>query len=646
MTTKDTSKTSKGVGIQHLLLSLPSLKLVLFNNELAVWSKAAFPDEATLCFVMVPVGIAIGLIIVNLFKNSGLNRGNQKSLLLLVDIFHILATVHILSDQFWAYLLGKTLLGISLGINGAIVPLYIREITSRGAQRNVGKVMGISALLREVLGYFVFRMTYTDYWQIVYGVPLLFALIRIILLISSSDETGTTEDAPKQEKQTEEKSSGKGKKKDNPKNEESIKKPVVKDTGSDDKKKEKTEKPEVGNRVYIESYIEELKISLILLSVLYFLGIHTLDAFSNLILTAPFLTLALGFIRPAYSTQDLRPFGCTLVEVINNIIGHLCNFALPLCLAASSQGYSNGLYIIGGLSLLNLLNIVAFFPSASSVSGLSRTLNHLSQKDNKRKLNQQIQSQEKEPAPKESASTTNFSMTPIGFIENGCYPDKFGVPRQPKLAPHSYAILRLNPPYDHPDSIRGLEDFSHVWVTFVFHQSPDKWTPLIRPPRLGGNAKVGVFGSRSTHRPNRLGLSLVEIVKIETDKGIKLHLKGHDLVNGTPVLDIKPYIPWGDLAENARAGFAPAPPEQLPVKFLPEAEQVLKGRKDRQLLEPLIREVMSQDPRPAYKSEDAERRFGVYLDDLDVRFKVLEENGKKVVNVVEIVKSHFAKENQ
>lgn len=632
-----------------ILSSLPPLKLVLLNDELAAWSKAAFPDEAVSCTLMIPVGIIIGLFIINLFKNSGLNRGTQRTFLLMVDILYILGTVHVLSDEFWAYSLGKTLLGISLGINGAIVPLYIREITPKCSQRNIGKIMGISALLREVLGYFIVRMTKTDYWGIVYGVPILFSLIRIIFVVSSSGDDGAIEDTIKQEKQGEEKATGKGKgkKKEDPssilKSEEPSKKPVTKDTASEDKKKERND---AGNKVYIEGYIEQLKISLVLLPVLYALGIHTLDAFSQVIMTAPLLTLALGLIRPAYATQDLKIFGCTLIEVLNNIISHLCYFAIPLCLSLSNYGYSNGLYVLGGASLLNLLNIVAFFPSSSSVSGLSRTLNHLSQKDNKRKLNQQIQSQEKEPAQKESAPANSFLMTPIGFIENGCYPDKFGVPRQPKLAPHSYAILRLNPPYDHPDSIRGLEDFSHVWVTFVFHQSPDKWTPLIRPPRLGGNAKVGVFGSRSTHRPNRLGLSLVEIVKIETDKGIKLHLKGHDLVNGTPVLDIKPYIPWGDLAENARAGFAPAPPEQLPVRFMPEAEEVLKKRKDRKELEPLIREVMSQDPRPAYKSEDADRRFGVYLDDLDVRFRVIEEDGKKVVNVVEIVKSHFAKENQ
>jgi len=106
------------------------------------------------------------------------------------------------------------------------------------------------------------------------------------------------------------------------------------------------------------------------------------------------------------------------------------------------------------------------------------------------------------------SDSASFALTPIGHIISD-YPDKFGVPRQPGLAPAANARLVLTAPFDDPLTVRGLEDFSHLWISFIFHQSPTRWTPLVRPPRLGGNRKVGVFASRSTHRPNRLGLSLI-----------------------------------------------------------------------------------------------------------------------------------------
>ncbi|MGB8712547.1 MAG: tRNA (N6-threonylcarbamoyladenosine(37)-N6)-methyltransferase TrmO, partial [Onishia taeanensis] len=165
--------------------------------------------------------------------------------------------------------------------------------------------------------------------------------------------------------------------------------------------------------------------------------------------------------------------------------------------------------------------------------------------------------------PPSASNADTFALSPIGRIESD-YPDKFGIPRQPGLAPAARARLVLLPPYDDPLSVRGLEAFSHLWLTFVFHHSPERWSPLVRPPRLGGNAKVGVFASRSTHRPNRLGLSLVELKGIDTDNGVALELSGHDLLDGTPILDIKPYLPWAEARPDARAGFAPAAPPQCP----------------------------------------------------------------------------------
>lgn len=230
-----------------------------------------------------------------------------------------------------------------------------------------------------------------------------------------------------------------------------------------------------------------------------------------------------------------------------------------------------------------------------------------------------------------------FRLTPIGHIESD-YPDKFGIPRQPGLADAARATLVLAPPYDDPLAVRGLDAFSHLWVTFVFHRSPERWTPLVRPPRLGGNAKVGVFASRSTHRPNRLGLSLVELRAIDTRGGVRLHLRGADLVDGTPVLDIKPYLPWAEARSEARAGFAPEAPTALPVRLAPMAEAALAARPDGASLGVLIHQVLAQDPRPAYRKGAEERIYGVRLRDVDVRFRALSNDADETqLEVIEIV---------
>lgn len=230
-----------------------------------------------------------------------------------------------------------------------------------------------------------------------------------------------------------------------------------------------------------------------------------------------------------------------------------------------------------------------------------------------------------------------FTLEAIGHIASD-YPDKFGIPRQPGLAPAARAVLSLAPPYDDPLAVRGLDAFSHLWLTFVFHQSPPRWTPLVRPPRLGGNAKTGVFASRSTHRPNRLGLSLAELLAIDTRRGVHLVLGGCDLVSGTPVLDIKPYLPWVEARPEAHAGYAPEAPPQLEVRFSPDTERFLAARPDADSLRALITQVLAQDPRPAYRRGVEARTYGVRLRDVDVRFHALEdERGTPLLRVVEIV---------
>ncbi len=234
----------------------------------------------------------------------------------------------------------------------------------------------------------------------------------------------------------------------------------------------------------------------------------------------------------------------------------------------------------------------------------------------------------------------DFPMQPIGHIASD-FPDKFGIPRQPGLATAARARLLLSPPFDDPLAVRGLDAFSHLWLTFIFHLSPDRrWVPLVRPPRLGGNARVGVFASRSTHRPNRLGLSLVELIDIDTRRGVALELRGCDLVSGTPVLDIKPYLPWAEARPEARAGFAPEAPPRLPVGFSANAEAVLAERPDGDSLRELIVQVLAQDPRPAYhgasRTEGQARVYGVRLRDVDVRFQVRGDVEGPGVSVVEI----------
>jgi tRNA (adenine37-N6)-methyltransferase len=226
----------------------------------------------------------------------------------------------------------------------------------------------------------------------------------------------------------------------------------------------------------------------------------------------------------------------------------------------------------------------------------------------------------------------NFEFKPIGIIRS-CYTNKFGIPRQPGLVKSATAVLELLPPYNQPEAFRGLEDFSHVWISFVFHQSISKgWKATVRPPRLGGNERVGVFASRSNFRPNPIGLSVVELKKVE---GTQLTLAGGDFLDETPVLDIKPYIPYSDSLPNAEGAFASHSPKAgNTVKFLPEVEQKFQTLETgtRPQLRKLIADMLAFNPRPAYQGDDPNRIFGTTVFDLEVKWKQAEN----VVTVVEI----------
>jgi tRNA-Thr(GGU) m(6)t(6)A37 methyltransferase TsaA len=220
-----------------------------------------------------------------------------------------------------------------------------------------------------------------------------------------------------------------------------------------------------------------------------------------------------------------------------------------------------------------------------------------------------------------------FSFNQIGVIHSP-YKEKFAVPRQPGLIEDGDGELHLLPPYNQPEVVRGLSDFSHVWVMFVFHQAIDGgWRPTVRPPRLGGNTRMGVFATRSTFRPNPIGMSLIKLKGVRNQGGkVILALGSMDLVDGTPVIDIKPYLPFADSQPQARAGFAQSAPDaNMQVCFSDHAEQQLAEQQQRYPhLRRFITQVLAQDPRPAYRKEDNEsREYAVLLLEFNVRWRVL-----------------------
>ncbi|MTH45208.1 tRNA (N6-threonylcarbamoyladenosine(37)-N6)-methyltransferase TrmO [Intestinirhabdus alba] len=220
----------------------------------------------------------------------------------------------------------------------------------------------------------------------------------------------------------------------------------------------------------------------------------------------------------------------------------------------------------------------------------------------------------------------NFQLEQIGVIRSP-YKEKFAVPRQPGLVKSANGELHLLAPYNQAEAVRGLEAFSHLWVIFIFHQTMEGgWRPTVRPPRLGGNTRMGVFATRSTFRPNPLGMSLVELKGIVCRKEqVILTLGSLDLVDGTPVVDIKPYLPFAESLPNAAASYAQhAPAAEMPVSFSHEVTEQLAGLEKRYpQLRTFIREVLAQDPRPAYrKSEESGRAYAVWLYDFNVRWRV------------------------
>ena len=226
------------------------------------------------------------------------------------------------------------------------------------------------------------------------------------------------------------------------------------------------------------------------------------------------------------------------------------------------------------------------------------------------------------------------SMSPIGVVHS-CFKEKFGIPRQPGLVPEARAQLEILPPYNRDEAFRELEGFSHIWLLFFFHATArTQWKPTVRPPRLGGNQRIGVFASRSNFRPNPVGLSVVRLDGIHRQgKKLLLEISGMDLLDGTPVFDIKPYLPYVDAIPEAISGYAVAVPEKkLIVQFSPLAEQACIDRESAGFknLRQMIVSLLQMDPRPAYSLSEsnrgAGREYGMRLYDFDLKWQVTEKN--------------------
>jgi len=221
-----------------------------------------------------------------------------------------------------------------------------------------------------------------------------------------------------------------------------------------------------------------------------------------------------------------------------------------------------------------------------------------------------------------------YEFTPIGTIRSP-YREKFSTPRQPGLTSAAKGTIILEPEFSSPEAVRELDGFSHIWLLFLFHHNYQQgWKPTVRPPRLGGNQRVGVFASRSPFRPNPIGLSPVKLLSIACSEGrVTLEVEGADLIDSTPILDIKPYIAYSDAIPDAVSGFANKAPSLLPVEFSPAAQEQVDGFADQTpKLEDLLRETLALDPRPAYQREAGdEREYGVLLDRYNVRWCVAKE---------------------
>jgi len=215
----------------------------------------------------------------------------------------------------------------------------------------------------------------------------------------------------------------------------------------------------------------------------------------------------------------------------------------------------------------------------------------------------------------------HFMLHPIATLHT-CYPDKFGVPRQSGLVPQAWGVIEFEPAFQRPEAVRGIEGFSHLWLITQFHQVKEESVGLtVRPPRLGGNERRGVFATRSPFRPNRLGLSVVKLERVEEEVP-RLHVSGVDMVDGTPIFDIKPYVPYADCVSGAVGSFASAAPSAQTVTW---AVQVDMPDLERSILEQSI----ALQPQPAYQ-ETSERLYATEIAGWHVKWRHVGDAGVSI----------------
>ena len=225
----------------------------------------------------------------------------------------------------------------------------------------------------------------------------------------------------------------------------------------------------------------------------------------------------------------------------------------------------------------------------------------------------------------------DVSIKPIAFMHSD-FATKFGIPRQSGLVEELRSTIVFEPEFRNDDALRGIEDFSHLWIIWQFSEAVrDSWSPTVRPPRLGGNTRMGVFATRSPFRPNNLGLSCVKLLGVEhtAEHGTVLHVGGADLMDGTPIFDIKPYIPYSDCHVDATGGFTDTAGDFLLEVIFPDdlLKKLPQSKRDAAI------GVLSHDPRPSYQRKPG-RIYGLAFAGFDIRFAVEEDT----LTVMEVTK--------
>ncbi|MCI1734308.1 MAG: tRNA (N6-threonylcarbamoyladenosine(37)-N6)-methyltransferase TrmO [Bacilli bacterium] len=233
----------------------------------------------------------------------------------------------------------------------------------------------------------------------------------------------------------------------------------------------------------------------------------------------------------------------------------------------------------------------------------------------------------------EENTPMDMVIHPIAYMLSP-FPDKFGIPRQADLVKEIKGTIVFEPAYRKEGILKGMEAFSHLWLIWGFSESPrNEWSPLVRPPKLGGNETRGVFATRSPIRPNPLGLSAVKIIAIRNDPklGMVIDVSGNDLMDKTPIFDIKPYLPYADAIPEALQGFAPDPAPTLEPVIPPPWDLKIP------VIEiPAVKAILAQDPRPGYQHDET-REYGFYYQGLNIRFKVEDEKRIVVTDVEPIL---------